>query len=544
MEKHELTQYADCLLKRAMRKTQNIADAEDLAGDTLIAALEAISCGNKINDPKGWLFTVLDRRYYDMLRRKYRRPAVSIDVDDEMVSSPAEETERSEDAENIRRCLGSLTRLYREVSVRYYMHGESIKQISKSLGIPENTVKSRLDTGRKHMRKEFDMENYTKQSYEPETLLLSFSGKMGMDGEPLSVVGNRKIEMNLLILAYEKPVTVPELAKAIGISSAYIEPIVDALVDGELMKRVSDRVYTDFIIFTRKDRTANIALEKSIADKHYKEIWSIVEKGLEELRSQAFYISQPQYARQKLESFFAVRTVQNAVGNIRNEAAGFMPFENYTDRKNGGKWHAMGNRITSDKNETDIYSISGEATEALEDYCGKRSLVKCEYDCALGKTRSGYGHYGVLPWQMDSHEVLKLLYAVHSHREADLPIINMHCFDNIDGLIELGLLGRENGSVINTVPVISSDDRWKLYEISEKYDTDISENFRNEFMKLMKNPVTLPAHLRSVPNWQRYMWCCSSLPMMIILNAHDNGLFLKGTDLKKSPVPPMFIAEE
>ena len=101
MEKHELTQYADCLLKRAMRKTQNIADAEDLAGDTLIAALEAISCGNKINDPKGWLFTVLDRRYYDMLRRKYRRPAVSIDVDDEMVSSPAEETERSEETPRI-----------------------------------------------------------------------------------------------------------------------------------------------------------------------------------------------------------------------------------------------------------------------------------------------------------------------------------------------------------------------------------------------------------------------------------------------------------
>ena len=187
--------------------------------------------------------------------------------------------------------------------MRYYMHGESIKQISKSLGIPENTVKSRLDTGRKHMRKEFDMENYTKQSYEPETLRLSFSGKMGMNGEPLSVVGNRKIEMNLLILAYEKPVTVPELAKAIGISSAYIEPIVDALVDGELMKRVSDRVYTDFIIFTRKDRTANIALEKSIADKHYKEIWSIVEKGWRSLEVRRFTSLSPNMQGRSLKAF-------------------------------------------------------------------------------------------------------------------------------------------------------------------------------------------------------------------------------------------------
>lgn len=48
--------------------------------DTLIAALAAIEQKKEISDPKGWLMTVLNRRYYDMLRRKYRKPLVSFDV--------------------------------------------------------------------------------------------------------------------------------------------------------------------------------------------------------------------------------------------------------------------------------------------------------------------------------------------------------------------------------------------------------------------------------------------------------------------------------
>ena len=64
--------------------------------------------------------------------------------------------------------------------------------------------------------------------------------------------------MNLLILAYEKPVTLTELSKAIGISTTYIEPIAQRLVDGQLMKKVADKVYTDFIIYTESDRSSSL----------------------------------------------------------------------------------------------------------------------------------------------------------------------------------------------------------------------------------------------------------------------------------------------
>ena len=196
MNKNELTEYADYLLKTAMFKVNNIEDAEDLVQETLIAALIAIHQNKLIENPKNWLVTVLHRKYYDMLRRKYRKGTVSIDMIGEIsvYDEISEQIERSEDAENIRRCLAHLTNIYRQVMVRYYMHEESVKQIAEALGIPENTVKSRLDTGRKHIRKDFTMEKYTKQSYEPETLWVAICGRQSINGEAFSLAANRKME--------------------------------------------------------------------------------------------------------------------------------------------------------------------------------------------------------------------------------------------------------------------------------------------------------------------------------------------------------------
>jgi RNA polymerase sigma-70 factor (ECF subfamily) len=60
----------------------------------------------------------------------------------------------------------------------------------------------------------------------------------------------------------------------------------------------------------------------------------------------------------------------------------------------------------------------------------------------------------------------------------------------------------------------------------------------------MQNPVKLPVHLRSVPDWQRYMYCCSTLPMLVIMKAKGEGLFLKEYNRDSYPVPAIFLAIE
>lgn len=550
MNKNELTEYADYLLKTAMFKVNNIEDAEDLVQETLMAALVAIHQNKPIENLKNWLVTVLHRKYYDMLRRKYRKGTVSIDMIGEIPVSDevSEQIERSEDAENIRRCLAQLTNIYRQVMVRFYMRGESVKQIAEALGIPENTVKSRLDTGRKHIRKDFTMENYVRQSYEPETLWIAICGRQSINGEPFSLVGNRKIEMNLLILAYEKPVTIPELAGAIGISTAYIEPIVERLVEGELMKRVGDKVYTDFIIFDEHDRTANIELEQELAKKHYKAIWEYMERGLEELHEQEYYKQQTPTAREKLDSFFAVRTAGHIFRHFKAEKTGKWNFEEFTERPNGGKWHAMGSRYPADYDWEGTrwykwYYIDGELDTYFKDYEGLKELSFSSYDTILGKAHNGWNDIGYVKRPLSEDVLTKMLYAIYSGKENLLPVIDAHCFDNIDGLIKLGFLRKdENGKVMIDVPVIKMNDRWELYKLSDKYSAEIAESLDAEFDKLLENAVKLPSHLKSVPNWQRYMQCASLISMMIVMNAHENGLFFAGRNFEENPVPAVFMA--
>lgn len=550
MNKNELTEYADYLLKTAMYKVNNIEEAQELVQETLMAALIAIHQNKPVENPKSWLVTVLNRKYYDMLRKKYRKGTVSIDMIGEipLPDEISEQIERSEDAENIRRCLANLTGLYRQVMVRYYMHGESVKQIATALDIPENTVKSRLDTGRKHIRKDFTMEKYTKQSYEPETLWVSICGREGLDNEPFSLVGDRKIEMNLLILAYDKPITIPELAGAIGISTTYIEPIVEKLVRGELMKRVGDKVYTDFIIFDEKDRTINLPLEKELAEKYYKDVWNIMERGFDELHNQEYYKKQTPSAARKLDSFFAVRTVLHGINSLTENKVGEWSFEDFTDRPNGGKWHAMGSRYPADYNWSETYwykkyYIDGEYSVGIDNYEGVREVSFSSYDTMLGMAYHGWGDIRYVKHSMDTMTLTKMLYAIYTDKEELLPVIDSHCFDNIDGLTGLGILKREeNGKVVVDVPVIKMDDRWELYKLSDKYHNEISAQCGKQFEALLENPVKLPSHLKSVPEWHRYMQCPSHIKMMIIMNAHENGMFLPDVDFEKDPVPAVFMA--
>lgn len=537
MNKNELTEYADSLLQAAIRKCDDLSDAQDLVQETLLTALNAISQGKHIDDPSRWLMTVLNRKYYDMLRQKYRKPTVCIDVIGDIEDKSADE-DNTEDIENIRRCLAGLTRIYREVMVQHYMNGKSVAEIAAQLSIPENTVKNRLFTGRKHIRKEFAMENYSKQSYEPEDLWMSCSGRCGLDNEPFTVMGNDRIAMNLLILAYEKPLTVPELAKAIGISTTYIEPIVERLVKGELMKAVSDKVYTDFIIYTEADRTANLSLQEELAKELCGGIWKIVDEGLAELRERDYYKKLPQEQSIKLESFFVVRTLQGAVNNVRDEVCGGqLPFEEYPDRTNDGKWFAMGNIYPHDYDYDScpysIYSISGESVSRTDDVLGAKKIAICDYDTELGRIDQYYSH---------KSSVLKLYYSVYLRNYDLLEMIDREILDKTNDLIDADFLRRnEDGNLTLNLPVISMQDRWDIYELSEKYDNIITAEFHDEFMKLMKSPVQLPKHLKSVPKWQQYMRCCYSFPMAVILEARKNGLFLAGYD---KPAPAAMLCVE
>ena len=554
MNTEELSKHADYLLRLAAGKCDSLEEAQDLVQSTLLEGLLALKKGTVIENAKSWLSTVLNRKYYDLLREKYRKPltfyGMDYDIPYEESYSPEtpDDTELGE-AENLRRLVARQTCTYREVLVRHYFHGQSVETIAKALDLPENTVKSRLRLGREKLRKELTMEKYEKQSYEPETLWISSSGGGGINGEPYSLVRDDKITMNLLILAYDKPVTIPELADAIGISTTYIEPIVDRLVDGELMKRVGDKVFTDFIIYTEADRVNTFDVQKSLANTLCRDIWLYLEEGLRTLRGTDYYQSQNPSQAAKLEGYFVLHSTYHSVIKVRDEIAGFLPYSEYPYRKDGGRWFAMGNRYTADyeydKSPYKGYAISGEAGGSIDRLPGASRVGLFDYDTdALGRSHTAYHYEENFD---DAREgMIKFLYAIYTDNESILSGIPGKLLENMDTYIHLDFLERlPDGKLKLNVPVLSNTNRKAFYDLMEEYAEKLSKAFHDEYLTMIKNPVTVPKHLqKDVPGFLRYLNTCCFFPSALIYEFKNRGLFLKGYDKPAAPVLMVVTKEE
>ncbi len=528
MDKFELATYMDWLLRRALCRCGRLYEAEELVSDTIVSALDALDEGVTITNPRAWLARILERRFCDMQRKRYREAASQSIYDSEPPDDLNLEQifEDEETAEAVRRGIAMLSGIYREVVVQYYLNERSISEIAELYKLPKGTIKSRLSTGRRQLKEELEMEKYQRESYFPDYLYVSCSGQSGNSGEPWSLVANDRATMNLLIVAYAKPLTISEIADAIGVSAAYIEPVVKRLVDGQLMRCVANRYYTDFAIATEADRTANLPAILKLAEKITPGLWGYIDEGLAELRSRDYYKRQTKYAAQKLESSYIVNTIQLSVLNIRDAAYGGMqPFSEYPARPNNGKWYAMGNLYPYDydfsRSPNSRYNISGEASCVCENVFGLKSLTNYDYDTdetIFGATYKNYGNFAVRN---------KLLYAAMLGREELYNLIDDNYSAVIDNYVELKLLIKNgSGGLTLTVPVISMSERIDFVNLCDEMKSKLIERFSADITPLASNQIKLPKHLDSVPEWIKHMCCVDSLPMAIVAVALDSGLYV------------------
>jgi RNA polymerase sigma factor (sigma-70 family) len=538
MEQYDLINNAGHLLKIALRKCQNADEAKDLVQDTLLAGLLAIARNIEIQNPMAWLTTTLNNKFYDALRQKYNKPTISFDIlTTEIVDDNAQLDEliKTEEAEKIRRELAFLSKLYREVMVRFYMNGESVEQIAMALNIPIGTIKSRLDIGRKNIKKGVEsMENYSKLSYEPQTLHVSNTNRCGINDEPYSLTAGDKIAQNILIIAYEKPLTEAEISKIIGIPTAYIEPIVKKLVDGQLMVRTSNKkIYTDFILYTEKDRIKFLSEQEEFAEKYLHTIWELMDKYLSEVKNLEYFKYLNIRQQQKVMSFFVVSTMMHVVYDLGVDIYGNYNNDDVPDRPNGGKWFAMGNVCPTDfdfrKTAYYKYRVSGENNVEFRQYKNTKNISLHEYDTEL----SGSYH------QMNIADLMKLLYAIETKTGAAESQIHEIIFQKIPILAQIGIVSLESGKPEVDVPIMTSEQFRAGALISDKAKVKIMENIREPFLELIKKgKQAVPNHLTNIPEFQLYSECMYSIPMAVILKAKGKGMFQKDVDY---PCPAMIM---
>jgi len=538
-----MEQHMNTLFSAALGKCGNFQDAEDLTSEVLLAAL---NYPKEIRDIKAWLSMVLNHKYYDMLRRKYKLPTVSIHVLSEDGIYPpfyepafadSKESVDTPSPEEIRREVAYLSVKYRDVIVRHYLKGEKVQDIANSLGIPKGTVLSRLSTGREQMKKGFDsMERFEKQSYQPERLDLSCNGTPGLHDEPWSLVANDLLKQNILIAAYEKPVTCVEIALALGIPTAYIENAVSDLVTSELMHQSGNKVFTDFIITTPEQVLTGLEAQISFSKENFSAIWGYLNAYLHKLRETTLPYELPEGEQYKLEYYFLLYLFDH--GSFRTMQKLLPSKEEFPFRPDGGRWIAMGNRYPTNFDFSSYkaakYCYGGRRYAGREQLLGANSVTLYVYDTQPDLNKYEQGQFGVR-----DEMLMKLLYII----SRDIPFqstgLDPLLLQSIPHLTDCGILCMKEDKPEVAIPILTKAQYQELTALSAPYITGFVELLEPLLRPVLPEfKLPLPAHLKNrVAEYRTYTWY--ALPIAIIKEAITRGEFPM-----EHHVPPMVLVIE
>ena len=536
MTNDEIIQYYDYLIRLATSKCNSQNDAEDLVGDTMLAAFAYIYRGGIIEHPKTWLTNTLYHKHNDNLRKKYRAPVtVCLDESIEVAEEQDDEYFTSEEASKIRKELNHLSFITREVLIRFYFGNQSVSDIAESLGIPEGTVKSRLSAGRNQMKKGLETME-TRENYLPGEMCLSFGGSEGLKGEPMSLVEGDLIATNLLILAYDKPITISDLSKAIGIPAAYIEPIIKKLVDGELMVQMdSAKVYTDFIITRPQNSLNNFKPQLEFTHKHFETIWEIIGRMSDKISKMSFAKEMGAVERTKLDRYAVLKALQD----FQHFGTGKIEAPKFPKRKDGGWWFAQATVFDAgynmkEYNEASEYCIHGGHRTSEAVAVGRTKRIRFyEFDTTLWDSPHRYGG----AYELYFKHIISLLWSIYDGISLEATDIPNEFISYIPTLERLGVIGHAEEKLCVKIPVLKKTEYDEMCaaikNATEEIRVAIGEEFTT-FIASMKTPI--PKHLASVPELFRYHEATKYFVMSIVREAYGKGLHLKDVDYCCPPV--------
>jgi RNA polymerase sigma-70 factor (ECF subfamily) len=155
MERHHARAY-----QYALKLTKHAEEARDVVSEGFIRVFRAIRQFRSNSAFTTWLYRILRNCFLDMRKRKTLKVVASLDAvretDDGEIQiqvvdnhiSPHEEAEKSDHSSRVRRSIGQLTPIQRDMIILYHAEQMSYEEIAFALDLPVGTVKSRLNRAR------------------------------------------------------------------------------------------------------------------------------------------------------------------------------------------------------------------------------------------------------------------------------------------------------------------------------------------------------------------------------------------------------------
>ncbi|KPF67517.1 RNA polymerase subunit sigma [Bosea sp. AAP35] len=137
----------------ALRLLRDETMAEDVTGDVFMDLWRQADRFEGRSSVTTWLLTIARNKSYSALRKR-RDAGLDDDVAESMedeADDPEVVLQKQDKGHAIRACLKQLSREHAEVIDLVYYHESSIEEVARVVGIPENTVKTRLFHARKKL---------------------------------------------------------------------------------------------------------------------------------------------------------------------------------------------------------------------------------------------------------------------------------------------------------------------------------------------------------------------------------------------------------
>jgi RNA polymerase sigma-70 factor (ECF subfamily) len=136
-----------------LRLVRDGATAEDLVSDVFFDVWQQAGRFEGRSSVSTWLLSIARFKALSVLRRKLPD---SLDQEvaeaiEDLSDDPEVIAQKADKANVLRQCLAALSPAHREVVDLVYYHERTVAEVGDILGIPENTVKTRMFHARKHL---------------------------------------------------------------------------------------------------------------------------------------------------------------------------------------------------------------------------------------------------------------------------------------------------------------------------------------------------------------------------------------------------------
>ena len=494
MKRHDLLKcFDDDLLDKlfgfSYARTKDSYEAEELCSDIIYALVRAAYREGEIESVYSFIWKVAHNVYADFASKRRKRAEMFYEGDSEEIirSMSQEETldNAAEQLTSVYRRIAYLTKAYREVMIMFYIDGLSTAQIAKEQGINEGTVRQRLFSARRKLKKEVEqMSEATQRPVALDKINFVIWGTGNPSwGDPRSVC-TRMFSKHIIWLCHTKAMSASEIAEALNVPTVYVEEELDIICRGGngeygFLRLMDNGKYALNFVLLDKD-----VFEKANAlyTEQLPKICDIISKYIEDHKTE--YLAFPYLNRHVDMNLILWQQVFNiadaftycvrramARNHFSNVAEPKRPFSIFGYVDNGKDYGAGWDGV-------DAQNVCGFASVHLDNIYVNR--IKKHFHCGLNVS--------------NDPQIQLALQAIDG---LDIACLSEREKEQAAKAIECGYLLREGNMLYTKILVNTLSDCSRLFDISNAlqngYFDDDAEIVANKLAALIKKAV--PDHL-------------------------------------------------